>query len=122
MNTKDCKGYEGCDAPICPMDDATRDIAVWYPNEEICGLREFRKEKWRIAQRKIAKKATNTDTYFTMVMLNSVGMVCKGIKGVNPNMSVEMEDIRQSTFVKERLGGTLQGAKTDYGMPSTALK
>jgi hypothetical protein len=122
MDTKDCKSYEGCGAPICPMDDATRDVAQWYPDEEICGLREFRKEKWRIAQRKIAKKATNTDTYFTMPMLNAVGMVCKGIKGAKPDNPIEVAEVRQATFLKERLGGTPQPIKSDDGMPSVALK
>jgi hypothetical protein len=103
------------------MDDATRDTAVWFKDEEICGSLQFRKETWRIAQRKIAKKATNVDTYFTMAMLNAVGMVCKGIRGINPDKPIGMVEVSQSSFLKDRLGGTLQRVNSAVDVPPQAL-
>jgi hypothetical protein len=89
------------------MDDATRDIASWFPDEEICGLREFRKGKWRIAQRKIARRAVDRDSYYTMAMLNSIGQVRGGIKGVIETsvMFVDREADKQASFVTRRVGG-----------------
>jgi hypothetical protein len=124
MNTKDCKSYEGCDAPICPMDDATKNIATWFADEEICGSLQFRKEKWRISQRRIAKRATDRDSYYTMAMLNAIDQVRTGIKGVVETsiLFVDRESDKQASFIASRVGGKSTACQFGDGMPREALK
>jgi hypothetical protein len=108
MNMQECPSYEKCEAPICPLDDSSKDIALWYPDEEICGSMQFRKEKWRIAQRKIAKRAIDRDTYFTKPMLEVATKVTPHIKGVVETsvMLVERDDKKQARFIEKRVGRT----------------
>lgn len=79
---KDCKRFDFCSAPICPMRDVAND--TWYPDEEICRLREFTVLPWIRNQRKLAKKA-KVSFYFTPGMLQQNCKIKKGIKGINPD-------------------------------------
>ncbi|MBI2851740.1 MAG: hypothetical protein HYX84_01375 [Chloroflexi bacterium] len=59
-----CPNFEGCAAPICPLDKASLKNALWYPDEPICKRRGLGL-KWLTMQRRIAKKAKRPERYFT---------------------------------------------------------
>ncbi|MGD1118112.1 MAG: hypothetical protein ABR886_01330 [Dehalococcoidales bacterium] len=84
MNNSDCPSFEGCKAPLCPMDDSFKNGAIWYANEDICGALKYRKDKWRVNQRKIAKLNSKYPVtgYFDIDMLKIVKRVGKGIRGL----------------------------------------
>ncbi|MFA5299098.1 MAG: hypothetical protein WC389_12900 [Lutibacter sp.] len=85
----DCIRFEGCTAPICPLDKSF-EKAVWYADEDICTVRTFRKEHWRIVQRKIVKLnlKRKVDGFFTLSMLNNIKRVAGGINGLTERQGV----------------------------------
>jgi len=89
MNIQDCASFEGCSAPICPLDDSAK-CAVWYADEPICVSRKH-KGIFAKTQRKISK-IKNVEGYFTLDMLNSISRVAKGISGITPD-SRQSEDV-----------------------------
>ena len=64
MTQDDCRLYETCSAPLCPLDRASLLNSIWYPDEEICRSRTFSNLTWIRQQGKIAKSASRTDRYF----------------------------------------------------------
>lgn len=62
-----CPGYEGCEAPICPLDNSSLKHSVWYVGEAICRRRTFSggNPHWRVIQKRIEKKATSSERFFT---------------------------------------------------------
>lgn len=84
LNTsvESCKQYETCKAPICPLDRSFT-LAVWYPAEPICVALKFRRDDWRIAQRKIVKLNSKSQVpgYFDVSMLRQIKQVRRGITG-----------------------------------------
>lgn len=71
----DCRSFEKCSAPICPLDHPEN--AIWYKNESTCTKSPI--PKWVKRQRRIAKKTNNPDDYFTLKILMSTGRT-----GINP--------------------------------------
>lgn len=87
----ECKYYDKCDAPICPMDE-NKERMYWYPDEEICRNRNFSKELYIQNQKKIAKRAKDTDKLFTFKMLNRNIIIKTGIEGIDPDKSIERQE------------------------------
>lgn len=77
-----CPHYDTCCAPICPH---YKDGSLWYPEEDICKWTKANQCQIVKTQRKIKKKCTNDDGYFTPAMLDINCMVKKGIKGLDPD-------------------------------------
>lgn len=77
---KDCPGFEGCKAPICPLSTKFRK-AVWYADEPICASNTYQKEQWRITQQQIAK-LRGVKGSFSLARLQSIKQVHPGIKGL----------------------------------------
>ena len=85
MTQDDCRLYETCSAPLCPLDRASLLNGIWYPDEEICRSRTFGNLPWIRQQGKIAKSASPTDRYFHPEMLQRNCIVKKGIAGLDPD-------------------------------------
>jgi len=94
MAAKDCRRYESCNAPLCPMDEKSLKSAIWYPDDEICRLNEFCNEIWIDRQKRIAKKR-NKNTYYTHSMLQHNCIIGKAISGIDPDCP--LEDIEKAT-------------------------
>jgi hypothetical protein len=106
MTYKNCKFYESCSAPLCPMSlDKQNTNCIWYPDEEIC-----RKIKglpsWVRQQRKIAKKAKpeNCWRYFTIDMLKVRFRVTSSVKGLDPSVDLEKEGLQLKTWRNKHKG------------------
>jgi hypothetical protein len=106
MTSKECNYFEGCSAPICPMEpDETNGHYPWYPDEEIC-----RKRKdvpvWIKQQRKIAKKAKpdNHGFYFLLDMLRIPFRVTSSVKGLNPDQYLKDEPRQLKAWLKTHKG------------------
>jgi len=67
---KQCPSYEGCSAPICPLDPQSLELGIWLPDEPICRSKKYGTAKWIKRQRKIAEKAKNRDFFFTFKDFN----------------------------------------------------
>ena len=80
-NPEQCKHFDSCSAPICPLDDG----AIWYPDEDICKNRGFLQERWIKNQKKIKKVGSYYTGYFTKAMLDRRLIVKKGMKGIDPD-------------------------------------
>ena len=82
-----CPSFEGCKAPLCPLDDNLK-YCIWLPGEDICVKRGS--PDWVKKQRKI-DEVVGKDTsvgYFDVSRLNEVKKARHGIKGCNPNKKV----------------------------------
>ncbi len=84
MSNKSCKHYQGCNAPMCPMDEKSL-RCIWYPDEEICMSSAYGNLIWIKAQKKIVKALAQTNRYFTLKMLEANCVIRKGIIGLDPN-------------------------------------
>lgn len=91
MTNPECKRYETCDVPLCPLDEQSLKHGIWYPDEDICNSRTSGNFPWIKAQRKIAKKAARTDRYFNLQMLERNCIVRKGIEGLDPDQAEEYQ-------------------------------
>lgn len=84
MTPKDCKYFDTCSAPLCPLDDNRG--AIWYADEPICkAYQHHQNARWIQNQRKIAKRAKNTDTCYTKDMLDRDIIIRPGIEGADPD-------------------------------------
>jgi len=80
-----CPSFEGCSAPLCPMDDSCK-TALWYSDEPICGSYAMRRlYKWIRVQRKIVKKLCTSRTYYTVAMLEITKRVTPKSEGIDPD-------------------------------------
>ena len=86
--SRNCKKFERCAAPICPMVGMIDTSAIWFPREEICSLQKYCKTNLVRNQRKIAKKARNTEGFFNQEMLSHRLIVGKLIKGICPDLPI----------------------------------
>lgn len=80
---KECRYYDDCSAPFCPLDPESLKHGIWYPDEEICQKHSV--PDWVRVQRKIAKKTSDVDKYFTFEMLARIYKVTQGIVGLDPD-------------------------------------
>lgn len=85
MTAKECKRFDGCSAPLCPMDESSLNCGIWYPDEEICSIREFGRLDWIKNQKKIARKVRNKDFYFTSEMLSRNCVITVATEGLDPD-------------------------------------
>ena len=79
-----CSLYESCNAPMCPLDQASLN-GIWYPGEEICRSKLHGDLSWVKAQRKIGKCSGEKGGYFTLAMLHRNCIVKKGFTGLDLN-------------------------------------
>ncbi len=85
MKPEDCKSFEKCSAPICPLMEHI-EKAIFYPHEEICSNRLHNKIKWIKNQRKVSRKNKSLDTgYFTLQTLTKLKATRKQLKGIDPD-------------------------------------
>jgi hypothetical protein len=82
MTAAQCRLYETCLAPLCPLDRCSLN-GIWYSDEEICRSRTYGNLSWIRAQRKIAR--VKAGGYFTWEMLNDIRTARKGMTGLDPN-------------------------------------
>jgi len=90
-----CKHNMKCVAPLCPY-DADIVNSYWFPDEEICRVKELQKKYLFIRnQKKIAKKHHDDKfTAYTHSMLNRHMRITKNIEGLDPD-KLHMEDETQ---------------------------
>lgn len=98
METRiDCKHYDYCSAPLCPMlSDEENLNGLWYPKvEEICCRRKDL-PAWVKQQRKIERKvgAQNQIYYFTLDMLKVPFRVAETVRGIDSDTPDEERQIQ----------------------------
>ena len=90
MEKTNCQKYDGCSAPICPLDKSSITDGVWYADEEICQLRKFQQLPWIKKQKLVVKAGASVDKYFTVEMLLAKKQIRKGVEGINPDQPLEL--------------------------------
>jgi len=93
MKAKECKRFDSCSAPLCPMDENSLSNGIWYPDEEICQLRIYCNEPWIRNQKKIARKVRNKDFYFTLEMLSRNCIITIATEGLDPDNNDLYDDL-----------------------------
>ena len=86
---EECRYYPKCEAPICPL-DTNVDKLTWFPSKAICRLKGY---KWTSVQRKIARKAKDRFSYYTLADLMKIKRVTSKIEGHNPDKKVRVKGI-----------------------------
>ncbi len=94
MQKWECRHFETCEAPLCPLDKVSLEHGIWYPDEGICKAKAYQSLEWIKNQKKIKKASdsNSSDTYYTVRMLNNHIIVRKGIKGLDPDKAVSKKD------------------------------
>jgi len=87
LKSDQCRHFDSCSAPLCPLDEKHLKAGIWYPDEEICRLKKI--TDWIKRQKKIAKKTKDKDTYYSYEMLNRNCKVGTGMTGLNPDIAEE---------------------------------
>lgn len=83
-----CKKFDppepgvACGAPICPL---FGNVGEWFADEEICTHPNYRSRLCYNNQRKIARTAKDTETFFTAAMLDRDIIIKSGLKGLDPD-------------------------------------
>lgn len=80
-----CPYYKNCSCPLCPEDEDSLVNGIWYPDEETCKRREYAQKTWIKNQRKIKRRAKDTDKYFTLEILKRQCTIKGGIGGIDPD-------------------------------------
>jgi len=93
---EDCPRFESCSA-LCPLADNASDI--WYPDEEICSLTDFRGLAWVRRQKKFSRMA-DPDYYFTLRMLQQNCIIKKGIYGLDPDHEITTKETDENKWLK----------------------
>ena len=103
LKSDQCRHFDSCSAPLCPLDEKHLKGDIWYPEEEICRLKKI--PDWIKQQKKIAKKTKEKDTYYNYEMLNRNCRVGNGMTGLNPDKSEEpqLEDWHKKHPLKKAL-------------------
>jgi hypothetical protein len=91
MTIPECKKYDTCNAPLCPLDEQSLKHGIWYPDEEICGMRTYAALSWIQNQKKLVKKAGRADRYFTLQMLERNCIIRRGIEGLDPDQAEDYQ-------------------------------
>jgi hypothetical protein len=81
-----CVRVIGCSAPLCP--ELNSADGIWYPDELICMRRCYASLKWVRKQKKIAKKATYRDFYFSKNDIEQIKRITTKTKGRNPDKDI----------------------------------
>ena len=83
IGPSECRFYEGCTAPLCPL-NTNLGRSTWYPGEPVCHLKEA--PDWVRKQRRIARlQGIDQSRCFTIHMLDSLAQVHKGLQGIVPD-------------------------------------
>jgi hypothetical protein len=77
MGTIDCKYFEACDCPLCPLGS---DKPVWYPGESVC--RREGMPDWVARQRKVSRKVTAAG-FWTKAMFEHDCKLYANIEGID---------------------------------------
>ena len=85
VKSQECKNFEKCSAPLCPLDGKSLEHGIWYPDEEICISQQFSSSQFIRNQKKVKKKTKDEDTYYTYKMLNRKFVIGSAITGLDPD-------------------------------------
>ena len=95
----DCKKYNDCSAPLCPMDDSLSH-GIFYIDEDICASREFQTLDWIKKQKLVVKASTCKDKYFTAEMLKAAKQIRKGTEGIDPDQPLSQAVKAEEAWIK----------------------
>jgi len=108
MTAAQCRLYETCLAPLCPLDRCSLN-GIWYSDEEICRSRTYGNLSWIRAQRKIAR--VKAGGYFTLEMLNDIRTARKGMTGLDPNEDEKIQIRRWIDLHEKKRSDSGKGRK-----------
>ncbi len=81
---KDCRTYENCDAPLCPIAEGLQKHS-WYRGEPICTSRQHASLPWVKRQKRLQALKVDDELYFTVAMLNVLHRATKSTRGADPD-------------------------------------
>lgn len=100
MRTINCTKSSDCSAPLCPLQKISLTHGIWYPDEEICGVRKQQSLGWIKKQKLIVKAVSSNDKYFTVEMLKSARQIRKGIEGIDPDQTLSQAAADEEAWIK----------------------
>lgn len=101
MKSEDCKRFESCRAPICPLDEDSFKCGIWYSGEDVCMLQGFCKLNLIQNQKKIRRRTRVSESFYTIRMLQRNSIVSKGISGLDPDHEITDMEKDEAKWMKE---------------------
>jgi hypothetical protein len=93
----ECKRFNSCSAPICPLYEG----GIWYPDEEICALKEYAKLGWIKYQKKIKRMTRVPEFFFTLRMLERNCIIGRAIEGLDPDHDLNAMERDEANWLKK---------------------
>ncbi|MGA2974942.1 MAG: hypothetical protein ABSF77_06505 [Spirochaetia bacterium] len=87
MSAPSCKYFDGCSAPLCPLDPQSMTHVSWFPDEATCTRADLKMTPWIARQRKIARVTARDFAAgaFTHGMLSHDITIRHGLTGLDPD-------------------------------------
>ena len=93
MASNECRHFENCSSPLCPMDEESLLHCYWFGDEPICKL-QSENHNWVKRQKKIARAVQDNSTYFTLPMLQHPCVIGSALTGIDPD-AIDFEREKQ---------------------------
>ena len=97
---KECRHFNDCSAPLCPVAMNTR--AVWLSEDDICRRHDFKDSIIIRNQRKIKRKSGDPSRYFNYKMLSMEFIIRKGILGIDQDVPESLKGNQSLKLYAER--------------------
>ena len=95
----DCRHFDTCSAPICPLDESSLKNCTWFANEDICKLKQT--PRFVRNQKTIQKRSRDNETYYTHPMLNRDFIIKAGITGIDPDQEAAQAHQAEKKWIKD---------------------
>ena len=104
---KECRHFNDCSAPLCPVAMNTR--AVWLSEDDICRRHDFKDSIIIRNQRKIKRRSGDSSRYFNYKMLSMEFIIRKGILGIGSDVPESLNKNQSLKLYSEREKSWLSG-------------
>jgi len=101
MSSPACPHFDGCNAPLCPIDPESLSHGAWFPDEETCRRRDLQ-QPWVARQRKVARSTGGDPARgcFSVPMLARDCRITSAFRGLDPNQGPATPE-RVKTWLSE---------------------
>ena len=94
-----CKHFDSCSAPLCPLDTESLMQGIWFCDEDICRLRQV--PRFVRNQRTIHRRSKDNDTYYSHSMLDRNIVIKTSIAGIDRDQEIKQASLAEKKWIKD---------------------
>jgi hypothetical protein len=102
MSAADCRYFDTCSAPLCPMDLKSLQLCAWFADEDVCRRADYTRLHWVRRQKKIASITSKDPARgcFSHAMLCQDCRLTRRLRGLDPSVG-EINELRVHRWILE---------------------